>query len=129
MTVRTKILAGAIFARFVQSDALARDFDALAASFGVDQQHLAGARALAEKAVDPSAQTSGLPAALSHLDHTTKCWMLLARAIVPSPTEVSSDLVRALQLAKSDPRGVVEMVSFMALTQLMYRLSEFFQPK
>ncbi len=129
MSVRTKILAGAIFARFVNSAALARDFDSLAASFGVDQQHLAGARALAEKAVDPTAQTSSLPAALSSLDHTTQCWMLLARAIVPSPAEVSSDLVRLLKLAKLEPQGVVEMVSFMALTQLQYRLSEFFQPK
>ncbi len=55
--------------------------------------------------------------------------MLLARAIVPSPAEVSSDLVRLLKLAKLEPQGVVEMVSFMALTQLQYRLSEFFQPK
>ena len=113
----------------LRSAALARDFDALAASFSVDQQHLAGARALAEKPVDPTAQTSSLPAALSNLDHTTQCWMLLARAIAPSPAEVSSDLVRLLKLAKLEPQGVVEMVSFMALTQLQYRLSEFFQPK
>lgn len=127
MTVRTKILAGAIFARFTRSAALARDFDSLAASFSVDQQHLAGARALAEKAVDPTAQTSSLPAALVTLDHTTLCFLLLARAIVPSPAEVSSDLVRLLKLAKLDPQGVVELVNFMAVTQLMYRLSEFFQ--
>ena len=125
--MRTKILAGAIFARFTRSAALARDFDSLAASFSVDQQHLAGARALAEKAVDPTAQTSSLPAALVTLDHTTLCFLLLARAIVPSPAEVSSDLVRLLKLAKLDPQGVVELVNFMAVTQLMYRLSEFFQ--
>ena len=125
--MRTKILAGAIFARFTRSAALARDFDSLAASFSVDQQHLAGARALAEKAVDPTAQTSSLPAALVTLDHTTLCFLLLARAIVPSPAEVSSDLVRLLKLAKLDPQGVVELVNLMAVTQLMYRLSEFFQ--
>ena len=94
---------------------------------GILQEPLSIPDYVAEKAVDPTAQTSSLPAALVTLDHTTLCFLLLARAIVPSPAEVSSDLVRLLKLAKLDPQGVVELVNFMAVTQLMYRLSEFFQ--
>ena len=122
-SVPVKILTGAIFAHLADSAELAADFAALAKHHGIPPEDLDGARALASAptGVDPCA----IPA-LNRLSVKSRHYLLLARALAPSPAEVSSPLVKVLQEARLEPKGIIEVVNFVAVAQLLLRMGSYF---
>merc|ERR1719343_1830635 len=114
-------MAGLILANVAQSDNLKTDFEALAVSFNVSEDEIGLARQLAD-----SPSTEGFPNSATVKDPKTKAYLRLARAISCSPAEVSEDIVTELELAKVEPKGIVEMVNFIAVAQLLLRLDAFY---
>jgi hypothetical protein len=123
--VATKVLAGRVFARVVGSHMLLEQFERLAAVHGV-AEHLSGADELAAAPVDESGDVSKMPMSLDALDPASKHWLLLARAIAPSPAAVGEPLVETLQAAALPAQGVVELVNFVAVAQLQLRINAFY---
>jgi len=122
-TVPVKVLAGLIFAHFAQSVALQTDFEALAAVFGLGDAEIRLAREIAENP-STAALPRGPPAMTE--DPSARAYLRLARALAPSPAEVSADVVKELEEASVDPKGIVEMANFIAVAQLLLRLDAFY---
>lgn len=97
----TKIRCGLVFADVVADEALAADVRELAAAHGVDPD---------QTSADPR-----LPAAL-----------LLARAASPSPAEIDTDVVSACRESGLAPAAIVELVTWLAVLQMLHRLSCFY---
>ena len=114
-------MAGIVFAELTNSDALKHDFEQLAQAFGVAQEER---EALRQVAQNPCG--TPLPGVLGSKDALTQAYVQLGRAIAPSPAEVSPELVDELRTAGAQPQGVVELVNFMALSQLLLRLDAFY---
>lgn len=96
-----KIRCGLVFAEVVGDEALAADVRAVAAAQGVDPDRTSA---------DPR-----LPAAL-----------LLARAASPSPAEIDADVVSACRDSSLPPAAIVELVTWLAVLQMLHRLSCFY---
>jgi hypothetical protein len=97
----TKIRCGLVFAEVVADAALAADVRALAAAHGVDPD---------QPSADPL-----VPAAL-----------LLARAASPSPAEIDADVVGTCRDSGLPPAAIVELVTWLAVLQMLHRLSCFY---
>lgn len=122
-TIQVKVMAGAIFAHVAESESLHRDFARLAEVFGVSAEHMTAARSVTAGAIH---RAESLPAKLRGLDVQAQSYLRLARAIATSPADVSSELVADLRVAKVDPKGIVELVNFMAITQMLLRIDAFY---
>jgi hypothetical protein len=99
----TKIRCGLVFAEVVADEALAADVRELAGAHGVDPDRTSA---------DPR-----LPAA-----------PLLARAASPSPAEIDTDVVSACRDSGLAPAAIVELVTWLAVLQMLHRLSCFHGP-
>lgn len=97
----TKIRCGLVFAEVVADEALAADVRMLARAHGVDPD---------QTSADPR-----LPAAL-----------LLARAASPSPAEIDAHVVGACRDSGLPPAAIVELVTWLAVLQMLHRLSCFY---
>merc|ERR1711933_121816 len=97
------------------------DFEALAKTFNVSEDEMNLARQLAA-----SPSTAAFPDSAAVKDKKTKAYLRLARAIAPSPAEVSADIVNELEAAGVEPQGMVEMCNFIAVTQMLLRLDAFY---
>ncbi len=111
-----KILAGGIFAAVVADRALGADIQALAAKHGV-----------AEAQLDEAMRFAGAPdAAPPGRDPMLRAALLLARAASPSPAEVDADVVAACRAGGLSAPAIVELVTWLAVLQLLHRLSCYF---
>lgn len=99
----TKIRCGLVFAEVVGDEALAADLRVLAGAHGVDP---------GQKRADPR-----LSAAL-----------LLARAASPSPAEIDAHVVSACRDSGLPPAAIVELVTWLAVLQMLHRLACFVGP-
>merc|ERR1712176_297757 len=100
---------------------LKTDFKALATAFNLNKNHIRLARQIANR---PS--TEKFPHSAIATNPKTKAYLRLARAISTSPAQVSVDIVNELECAKVEPKGIMEMVNFIAVAQLLLRLDAFY---
>ena len=100
----TKIRCGLVFAEVIADETLAADVRALAAAHDVDP---------GQASADPR-----LDAAL-----------LLARAASPSPAEIDADVVDACRDSGLPPAAIVELVTWLAVLQMLHRLSCFYDDR
>ena len=91
----TKLRAGAIFAEVVRDDVLAGDIRALARHAGVEVDEASVERAE----------------------------LVLARAASPSPSRVDRSTIEACEDAGLPPTAIVEVVTWLAVLQLLHRLN------
>jgi alkylhydroperoxidase family enzyme len=113
--VETKVLAGAVFAEVVGDRQLAGDVSALARHAGVDSRLLDQLVAFAEDdTIPPPAEDTGIAAVL-----------LLARAASHSPARVDTATVAACCDAELSAPAIVEVVTWMAVLQMIHRLTCF----
>lgn len=99
--IDNKIRCGLVFAEVVADEALAADLRVLAGAHGVDAD---------QTSADPR-----LPAAL-----------LLARAASPSPAQIDAAVVSACRDSGMPPAAIVELVTWLAVLQMLHRLSCFY---
>lgn len=108
-----KVYAAAVFAELVGDAALSDDARALARHHGVETD------------LDPVihfARTGELPTA----QHPASSVLLtLARAVSPSPAEMSAEAVSTCRTAELSSAGIVELVTWIAVLQMLHRLSCF----
>lgn len=127
VSLPVKGMAAVVFTHVVGAERpLAGDACALAAVLGVTPAHIRACQSLAAAPVAPTLPDADATAPLRALGSHAACWLLLARAIAPSPAAVSPALVSLLQHARVPPEGVVELVNFVAVWQLLHRLDAFF---
>jgi hypothetical protein len=98
----TKIRCGLVFAEVVADEALAADVRALAGAHDVD--------------LDQASPDPRLAAAL-----------LLARAASPSPAQIDATVVGACRDSGLAPAAIVELVTWLAVLQMLHRLSCFYR--
>ena len=117
--LRTKVLAGAVFAQVVDDERLAADVRALAGRHGVSADLLADAAAFA------AGDDERLPAA----DLVTAAVLRLARAGSTSPAGVDTSVVAACQDSGVTAPALVELVTWLAVLQLLRRLTCYALPR
>lgn len=100
--METKLRAGAIYAEVVGDAALAADVRALARHFRVDLDR-------GSTGVDDAA-------------------LVLARAVSPTPAQVDATTVGACRQAGISAPAIIELVSWLALLQLLHRLGCWIDP-
>ena len=98
--VRTKVLAGAVFAEVVGDEALAADVRAL------------GERADADAAPGDEA--------------ATRAALVLARAASPSPAEVDAGVLATCREAGLSSAAIVEIVTWLSVLQMLHRMGAFY---
>ncbi len=113
--LQAKILAGAIFAIVVEDQALMSDVRALAASASVSTQELDAAMEFARSPGSPLAGSQRLQAIWS-----------LSRAASPSPARIDKEVVQACAASGLPAAAIVELVSWLAVLQLLHRLHAYF---
>ncbi|MGH9263973.1 MAG: hypothetical protein ACRD1D_04715 [Acidimicrobiales bacterium] len=110
--IDVKVHAGAVFAAVVGSVDLADDVRALARSHGIDAQQLDDTMRFAR------GDDGALP------DHSqTAPTLLLARAAASSPATIDAATIAACQDARLTPPAIVEVVTWLAVLQLLHRLT------
>ena len=97
----TKIRCGLVFADVIADEALAAELGMLAQAHGVDPGHASD---------DPR-----VPAAQP-----------LARAASPSPAEIDARVVGVCRDSGLSPATIVELVTWLAVLQMLHRLSCFY---
>ncbi len=108
--LETKILAGIIFASVVEDESLEQEVRALAARHGVSADALDAAK----RAEVPS------------LNRQRRALLSLARAASTSPARVDAAIVRECQEAGLSAAGIVELITWLSVLQMMHRLSSYF---
>ncbi len=108
-----KVLVGAVFAAVVSDESLAADVSALARHLDVDHEHVEAATAFGRSA---SAPTPGAPLPVDAA-------MELALAASPSPSRVDARTVAACERDGLSPPAIVEIVTWLAVLQLLHRLT------
>ena len=114
--LRTKVLAGVVFAEVIFDAALGADVRALTATAAVPAPELEAAVAFAR----------GSDEAIAAWDVTTRAVLLLGRAASPSPAEITADVVAACREADVSAAAIVELVSWLSVLQMLHRLSAFY---
>lgn len=112
--VETKVLAGAVFAEIVADGDLAADMQALARHAGIDADRLATTTAFARG--DDAAVPADQPAGAA---------LILARAASYSPARVDSTTVAACRESNLSAAAIVELITWLAVLQMLHRLSCF----
>lgn len=102
--METKLRAGAIFAEVVGDSALVADVQALARHFRVDLD------------------VDGVPTGADDAA------LVLARAVSPTPAQVDGTTVEACRRAGASAPAIIELVSWLALLQLLHRLGCWIDP-
>lgn len=113
-----KVLAGAIFAEVVADRQLAEDVRALARWAAVDPGRLDAAVAFA-------AGSSGAPPAD---DRRATAVLTLARAASPSPAGIDAHTVSECRDSGLPPAVIVEVVTWLAVLQMLHRLTGYTHP-
>jgi hypothetical protein len=109
----TKVLAGAVFAQLVHDERLREDIHAVAHHHGVDPRLLESVEAFA---LDDDARPP--------LDDPQAAALLtLARAAASSPAGIDEVTVAACQDAGLSAAAVVEVVTWLAVMQMLHRLT------
>lgn len=111
--LQRKVLAGAIFATVVDDETLAADMRMLAAHHGLSPDALAEAvRYAAER-----------PDTVPGTDPTTRAALQVTLAASPSPAAIDASTV---ELARAlEPAAVVELVTWLAVLQMLHRLASY----
>lgn len=112
-----KALAGVIFAEIVADQELAGAARALAAKQGVATAQIEEAKRFAR---DPAAAPGG--------DARDRALLLLARAASPSPAAIDAGIVAVCREAEIPAPAIVELVTWLALLQLLHRLISYHAP-
>lgn len=115
-----KVLAGAIFCAVVQDDSLARDVEALAARQGITPEQMAAARAFAVD-LDPEAAAPGD-------GPIARAALRLARAGSPSPARITPAVVAECREVRLSPEAIIEVVTWLAVLQMLHRLTCYYAP-
>jgi hypothetical protein len=121
--LRTKLLAGLVYAVVVGDGALAREARGMAArTASVDEGTL---DAVARYAAEPAGEDLDEPRvrleALPGLGSESALALLLAKAVSPSPASIPAPLVARVAAALS-PAAQVELVVWLAVQQMLHRL-------
>lgn len=117
--IATKVLAGAVFAEVVQDEHLAHDVAALARAADVPVERLA----------DAAAFGAGDDDRLSSDDTGQAALFALARAGSSSPARVGEDVVAACRDSGVSPAAIIELVTWLSVLQLLYRLTAWALPR
>ena len=113
-----KVLAGAIFAEVVADGRLAEDVRALAGQAAVDAGRVEAAVAFATgNGVAPPVDDRREAAALT-----------LARAASPSPARIDAPTVSECRESGLPPAAIIEIVSWLAVLQMLHRLTGYALP-
>ncbi|HYU32716.1 MAG TPA: hypothetical protein VEW48_11180 [Thermoanaerobaculia bacterium] len=117
--LRTKALAGLVYATVVGDEPLAREARVLASRMSppVDAETLEAVAAFAAAPEDDPARLESLPG----LDGEPALALQLAKAISPSPALVPEPLVERVSRTLS-PEAQVELVVWVAVQQMLHRL-------
>lgn len=110
-----KVRAGIVFAEVVGDPALADDVRALAARHGPNPSDL-------DRAAD-FARTGTLP--LTN-DPSSRALLALARAVSPSPAQVTEETLSTCRAANLSSAAIVELVTWVAVLQMLHRLTCFY---
>lgn len=113
--LNVKVLAGVIYAETVADSTLRADMRALAAGNGVAETQLDEAAQFALEREAPAPEA----------DLTTRAALLLARAASPSPAEIDSGVVEACRRGGLSAAAIVELVTWLAVLQMLHRLSSY----
>ena len=129
-----KVLAGVVFAEVVADRALGADVRALAARQGVREPSLDAARRFAttgdeldaDEAAASAASGAGPmgPAANGDVARA-RAALLLARAASPSPAEIDAGIVAACRRGELGAPAIIEIVTWLAVLQMLHRLSSY----
>lgn len=114
--LRSKVLAGLIFAEVVEDPALALDIRALAERNGIIETEMEEAVRFAAAANSP---WSGDDASLGAL-------MWLARAASNSPTQIDAEVVTMVREDGLCAAAVVELICWVSVLQMLHRLTCFY---
>ncbi|MEO5723989.1 MAG: hypothetical protein ABIQ39_09130 [Ilumatobacteraceae bacterium] len=111
--METKVLAGTIFATVVDDESLAGDIAALASHAGVAPERLRACAAFArgQRTHPPAASAPGEAA------------LVLALAASSSPARIDGSTVDALRAQGLSPEAIVEVITWLAVLQMMHRLT------
>ena len=111
-----KVYAGAVFAELVDDAVLRDDVRALARHHGVEADL---------DAVTSFATTGQLPPP----EHPASAVLLtLARAVSPSPAEVTAQTLSECRTANLSSQAIVELVAWIAVLQMLHRLNFYQHP-
>ena len=114
--LRSKILAGLIFAEVVADAALTRDMRALAPRHGVTEAEMDEA---ARFAVEPGTSWPGADASLGPI-------LILARAASTSPAQIDAGTVATVRKGGHSAAAIVEFVCWLSVLQMLHRLTCFY---
>ena len=105
---------------------LAENLDPGSTVLGLHNKVLAG-RVFAEVVADEAlaADVSALAANAGQPDSRTPAVLALARAASPSPAEIDAGVVAACRDADLSPAAIVELVTWLAVLQMLHRLRAF----
>ena len=112
-----KIMAGIVFCKVIQDDQLQTVVT-----------NLTSTEQLTESQIDSLEQFATNPALSPPVESAqNKALLNVARAASPSPATISKDIVQQCQSAQISAQGIVEMVTWLAVLQMMHRLSSYLQ--
>ena len=114
--LKTKALAGIVFATVAANQPLAEDVRAVGAHLGMANTQLDQA---AQFARDPDAAPPAV-------DPVAKAALALARAASPSPAAVTAKVVDACRQAGLSAPVIVELIAWISVLQMLHRLSCYF---
>jgi alkylhydroperoxidase family enzyme len=114
--LEAKILAGAIFAAVIEDESLLAEIRLLAVRQHIPPESL-------DVAVQYGRAAGDLPPAI---DHRTATLLRLARAASPSPARIDAAVVAECRENQLSSAGVVELITWLAVLQMMHRLTSYF---
>lgn len=112
-----KIQAGIVFSTVVQNDQL-----------HTVVTNLAGSKPLTSEQLDLLTQFSSESSQEPPTDSIqSKALLNMAKAASPSPAIITTDIVAECQNAEISSAGIVEMVTWLSVLQMLHRLSSYLQ--
>lgn len=113
--LEVKVLAGMIYATVIEDEALGGEIRAVGRHFGVTPERMAAAVSFG----------SGGPFNLA-VDSGGETILEVARAASPSPARVTPELVERCRQENLPPGGIVELICWLSVLQMLHRLSAYF---
>ena len=116
--LKTKILTGIVFANRIYSPELIKVVETIGLHFGLTEDDF--------KKVTQYVQDD-------HIDQISDdpkltASMVLVKAVSPSPAEISEDVVRICRESELTPPQIVELIAWISVLQMLYRLKSFYPP-